>query len=212
MIRIIIADDHAIVRQGLKNLTSSVDDLSVVGEAQNGADLMDVLRDTEADVVILDLSMPGRNGLETLKDIKRLYPHLPVLVLSMHPEDQYAVRAVRAGAAGYMNKESAGDDLVTAVRKVMQGSKYISPVVAELLASFVESGNTDDAHKSLSDREYEVFISLANGMTVSQIADELNLSIKTISTYRTRILEKMRMTTNADLTRHAVNHELLKHS
>lgn len=209
MIRIHIADDHAIVRQGLKKIVEVDNEMAVVSESQNGIETLNVLRTDMVDLVILDLSMPGRNGLETLKEIKRLYPTLPVIILSIHSEDQYAVRAFRAGAASYMTKESAPEELVGAIKKVYDGGKFISPVVADLLASHIGANRTDDLHKSLSDREYEVFSMLAQAMTVGQIATELNLSAKTISTYRTRILEKMGMSVNAELTRYALDFHLL---
>jgi two-component system, NarL family, invasion response regulator UvrY len=209
MIKILIADDHAIVRQGLRKIVDIDAGMKVVGEAANGAELLNLVREQSADVVILDLSMPGRNGLETLKDLKRLYPSLAVIILSIHPEDQYAVRAFKAGASGYMTKESVPEELVKAIRQAHEGRKYISPRVAELLANHLEGKRTDEQHKSLSDREYEVFNMLAGGKTVGQIAEDLNLSVKTISTYRTRILEKMGMSTNAELTRHALEFNLL---
>lgn len=209
MIRILIADDHAVVRQGLKKIVDNGNDMKVVGEAQNGAELLNLIREQEADVIILDLSMPGRNGLEILKDLKRSYSSLPVIILSIHPEDQYAVRAFKAGASGYMTKESAPEELVKAVKISFQGGKYISPSVAELLANYVGIKGVEEQHKLLSDREYEVFILLAGGQTVSEIAIHLNLSVKTISTYRTRILEKMGMTNNAELSRYARNYSLL---
>ena len=209
MIKILIADDHAIVRRGLKNIVADDGRMQVVGEARNGSELINQVRETAADVVILDISMPGRNGLETLKDIKRERPNLPVIILSIHPEDQYAVRALKAGAAGYMTKESAPEELVEAIKKACGGGRYISPQVAELLAEYVETNVTGETHKSLSDREFEVFLMLASGKTVGQIAASLNLSVKTVSTYRTRILEKMRMETNAELTRYALDYKLL---
>ncbi len=209
MIRILIADDHAVVRQGLRKIIDEDESMTVVGEASNGAEVLDFVRGDSIDVVILDISMPGRNGLETLKELRRLNPGLPVLILSIHPEDQYAVRAFRAGAAGYMTKESAPEELVKAIRKAYAGGKYISPSVGELLADHVETKTADEPHTALSDREYEVFNLLANGKTVSHIAADLNLSVKTISTYRTRILEKMGMTTNAELTRYAIDYHLI---
>lgn len=209
MIKILIADDHAIVRQGLRQIVAADNQLSIAGEVQNGNELLDFIKKQKVDVVVLDISMPGRNGLEILKELKRDYPFLPVIVLSMHPEDQYAIRVLRAGAAGYMTKESAPEDLVTAIRKAFKGGKYISPEVAELLAGYIETKTLDEPHKSLSDREFEVFMSLAAGKTVGQISTNLNLSVKTVSTYRTRIMEKMQMTTNADLIRYALDHKLM---
>jgi DNA-binding NarL/FixJ family response regulator len=209
MIRILIADDHVIVRQGLRQIVTADNQMMIAGEAANGNELLDLVRKTQVDVVILDINMPKRSGLETLKELKRDYPSLPVIILSMHPEEQYAVRVLKAGAAGYMNKEAAPDDLVTAIKKVYRGGKYISLQIAELLAVHIQGDHQNEPHKSLSDRELQVFHSLAAGKTVSQISAELNLSVKTISTYRTRILEKMDMTTNADLTRYAVDYNLL---
>jgi DNA-binding NarL/FixJ family response regulator len=183
--------------------------MSVVAEAQNGAELLNLVREEPVDLVVLDISMPGRNGLEILKELKRDFSFLPVIILSIHPEDQYAVRAFRAGAAGYLTKESAPEELVEAIKKVYQGGKYISPRVAELLAEYVETKIPGELHKSLSDREFQVFILLATGKTVGQIGADLNLSVKTISTYRTRILEKMSVDTNADLTRYALDFKLI---
>lgn len=209
MIRILIADNHAIVRQGLRKIIDDDDGMKVIGEASNGSELLNLVREESVDVVILDISMPGRNGLETLKELKRLYPQVPTIILSIHPEDQYAIRAFRAGAAGYMTKESAPEELVRAIKKAHGGGKYINPSVAELLANHVETKATDEPHRTLSDREFEVFSLLAKGNTVGHIAVDLNLSVKTISTYRTRILEKMGMTTNAELTRYAFDYDLL---
>lgn len=209
MIKILIADDHAIVRQGLRQIVTSDNQMTIVGEAANGNDLLNMIRKTPTDVVILDISMPGRNGLETLKELKRDYPALPVIILSMHPEDQYGVRVFKAGAAGYMNKETAPEELVTAIKKVYRGGKYISAQLGELLAAHIQGNHHSEPHKSLSDRELEVFNSLAGGKTVGQISEELNLSVKTISTYRTRILEKMGMTHNAELIRYAFDYKLL---
>ncbi len=209
MIKILIADDHAVVRQGLRQIVAADNQMTIVGEARNGGELLDLINGNPVDVIVLDISMPGRNGLETLKDIKRLYPNLPVIILSMYPADQYAVRVFKSGAAGYMTKESAPEELVQAIRKAHLGGKYISPQIAELLAEYVETKTLEAPHKSLSDREFEVFNLLASGKTVGQIADGLNLSVKTISTYRTRILEKMGAATNAELTRYALDFKLL---
>jgi DNA-binding NarL/FixJ family response regulator len=209
MIRILIADDHAVVRHGISQIVTVDNQMMIAGEASNGNDLLDLVRKTAVDVVILDINMPGRNGLETLKELKRDYPSLPVIILSMHSEDQYAVRALKAGAAGYMNKEAAPDELVAAIKKVYRGGKYISPQIAELLVYHIGGNHQQEPHKSLSDRELEVFYSLAGGKTVGQISEELNLSVKTVSTYRTRILEKMNMTTNAELVRYAFDYKLL---
>ncbi|MDQ4122694.1 MAG: response regulator transcription factor [Acidobacteriota bacterium] len=208
-IKILIADDHAIVRQGLRQIVTADPDLTVVGEAQNGTELLNLIRNTEVDVVVLDISMPGRNGLETLKDIKADYPSMPVIVLSMYPEDQYAVRVFKAGAASYITKETAPEELVKAIKKAHHGGKYISQQLAELLASYIEAGTNKEPHKTLSDREYEVFCLLAAGKTVGQISEEFNLSVKTVSTYRARILEKMGMTTNAEMMRYAITNKLV---
>jgi DNA-binding NarL/FixJ family response regulator len=209
MIRILIADDHAVVRQGLRKIIDDDDAMMVVGEASNGIEVLNLARVDSIDVVILDISMPGLNGLETLKELRKIKPGLPVIILSIHPADQYAVRAIRAGASGYMTKESAPDELVDAIRKAHYGGKYISPAVAELLADHLETRVPEQPHTALSNREYEVFSLLANGKTVTQIAASLDLSVKTISTYRTRILEKMRMTANDQLTRYAIDRHLI---
>lgn len=209
MIRVLIADDHPIVRQGLKQILSQEPEFSVCGEAQTSQDVLDLIRKQSWDVVILDISMPGRGGLDVLKDIKRERPKLPVLILSMHPEDQYAIRALRAGASGYVTKESAPEELVSAVRKIIRGGKYISPTLAERLALEIEAPTEKPPHELLSDREYQVLVMIASGKTVSQIADELSLSVKTISTYRARLLEKMKMKTNAELTHYAIENKLV---
>ncbi|MDA8139494.1 MAG: response regulator transcription factor [Desulfobacteraceae bacterium] len=207
MLKILIADDHPIVRRGLQQILSREADVALVGEAQNAAEVFDLVRVQQWDAVVLDITMPGRGGLDTLKELKRLYPSLPVLMLSMHPEDQYAVRALRAGAAGYMNKESAPDDLIRAIRKITKGGKYVSPTLGEKLAIIMEA--EPSSHHSLSDREYEVMILIASGKTLSQVAEEMSLSIKTISTYRERILLKMKMKSNAELTYYAIKHNLV---
>lgn len=209
MIKIIIADDHAIVRQGLRNIVENENSMEVIGEASNGGELLNLINQRMPDIVILDISMPGRNGLEILKDIKRQYSSLPVIILSIHPEDQYAVRGFKAGASGYMSKESAPSELVKAIKIANKGGKYINSSVAELLANYVEIKRIEEQHKLLSDREYEVFIYLSEGKTVGQIAIDMNLSVKTISTYRSRILEKMGMTTNVELARYAQEFKLL---
>ncbi|HSK71218.1 MAG TPA: response regulator transcription factor [Pyrinomonadaceae bacterium] len=209
MIKVLIADDHAIVRRGIREIVNSDRQMTIVGEASCGIELLNLAREVKADVIVLDISMPGRNGLETLKDLKRDYPSLPVIILSMYPEDQYAVRVFKAGAAGYMNKETAPEELVAAIKKVYRGGKYISPQLAELLAYHIEGNHPDEPHKSLSDRELQVFNSIANGKSVGQISGDLNLSVKTISTYRARILEKMNMKTNAEIIRYSVDRKLL---
>ncbi len=209
MIRVLIADDHAVVRHGLKQIIDVEPQMSLVGEAKNGYEVLALAREQTVDVVVLDITMPGRSGLETLKDLKREFPSISVIVLSMHPKDQYAVRVLRAGAFGYLTKESAPEELVLAIKKAFRREKYISPEVAELLADYIHYGHSADPHKSLSDREYQVFCLLANGNSVTQISIELNLSVKTISTYRTRILEKTGMTTNAEITRYCLENNLI---
>ncbi len=209
MISVLIADDHNIVRQGLKQILSNDAQMSVVAEADNGHEVLQELERTKVDVLILDITMPGKNGLDVLKEVKRKYPALPVLVLSMHPEDQFAIRILRAGAAGYITKESAPEELVEALRKVCAGGKYVSPQLAEKLAVFIEDDTARAPHERLSDREFEILRMLAMGKTVTEVADELLLSVKTVSTYRSRVLEKMKMTTNAELTRYALQSGLI---
>jgi two-component system, NarL family, invasion response regulator UvrY len=209
MIKILIADDHPIVRQGLKQILTEEPDMGEFGEAKNSQEVIDLVRKNDWDVVILDITMPGRGGLDTLKEIRSERPKLPVLILSIHPEDQYAVRALKAGAAGYMTKESAPDDLIKAIRKVLKGGKYISPSLAENLALFLERDDQKSPHESLSDREYQVMCMIAAGKKVKEIAESLSLSVKTISTYRARILEKMKMKSNADLIHYAIQNRLL---
>jgi two-component system invasion response regulator UvrY len=208
MIRILIADDHAIVRRGLRQILAEEQDLRVEGEVQDAQELLARLRDSAWDVLVLDLNMPGRSGLEVLEDVKLRWPKLPVLVLSMHPEDQYAIRVLKAGAAGYMTKESAPDELVAAIRKVHAGGKYVSPAAAELLAHGLEGGGKP-RHESLSNREYQVLCELAAGRTVSDVAVRLKLSVKTISTYRTRLLEKLGLSNNAELMHYAISRQLV---
>ena len=209
MINVFIADDHAIVRQGLKQIVSDADDMAVIGEAENGGDALRQLRQSAPDVLILDIAMPVKGGIDVLKLIHKEKPKLPVLILSMYPEDQYAVRLIRAGASGYLTKESAPEQLVMAIRTLAQGRKYLTPQVAELLAHEVSVGS-QAPHAALSDREHKVFLSLASGKTVSQIASDLVLSVKTISTYRMRVLEKMGLHSNAELTQYAFKNKLLE--
>jgi DNA-binding NarL/FixJ family response regulator len=209
VIRVLVADDHAIVRRGLKLILSEEFERVVVGEAQNGKELIEQIEKDDWEVVVLDITMPGRSGLDLLKEIKRLRPQLPVLILSMHSEDQFAVRAFKAGAAGYMTKEKAPEELVKAIKKVLAGGKYVSATLAETLVSGLEVDTDKPAYESLSDREYQVLRMIASGKTVKEIADELSLSMKTISTYRTRILEKLRMRTNAELTYYALANKLV---
>lgn len=208
MIRIVIADDHTILREGLKQLLASAEGIEVVGEAVDGHAVMERVRNVEFDVLLLDLSMPGKSGMELIRQVKSERPRLRILVLSMHAEQQYAVRAVRAGASGYLTKESAATQLVAAIRKVAAGGAFISPEVAEQLALRAMPQAEGPPHASLSDREYEVFRLLVSGKTVTDIADRLNLSVKTVSTHKARLLEKMGMATQADLIRYAIGHGL----
>lgn len=209
MLKILIADDHAIVRQGLKQIVTETPDMVVAGEASNGQELLNKIKESDYDVVVLDITMPGRDGMDVLKQLRSEKPELPVLMLSIHPEEQYALRALRAGAAGYLTKESAPDELVVAIQKVSRGGKYISSSLAEKLAFELEVGREQAPHETLSDREYHVMCLIASGKTVMEIAQELSLSEKTISTYRSRILEKMKMKNNAELTYYAIKNQLV---
>lgn len=210
-LRVLIADDHAIVRQGLRQILAGVEDMSVTGEAEDGVRAMQLVRSGEWDVVLLDVSMPERNGIDTLKLIKKEYPRLPVLMLSMHPEEQYAVRALKAGASGYLSKQSAPELLVSAIRQVAAGKKYLSPAVAEQLANAITEDDPDKLpHQRLSDREYQTLCLMASGKTLTQIGEELNLSVKTVSVYRARLLEKMNLKNNAELTHYALKHGLVE--
>ena len=211
MISILLADDHPYLRRGLSQILTDEFSGAVIGETSNVPELLEQARQRRWDVVVLDLTMPGRSGLEGLRELKRLFPHLPVLVLSMHPDDQFAVRVLRAGGSGYLTKESAPQELVQAIKVVSRGGKYITPKAAELLASHVHQGDHEQPlHNSLSDREDQVFRLIAGGCTITEISDRLSLSIKTVSTYRTRILEKLNLKTNADLARYAVQHHLVE--
>ncbi len=209
--KILIVDDHAVVRRGLQQIVLDEYEDIVFGEAKNGQEALDMLSEQNWDVIVLDISMPGRSGLDVLKEIRKQRSDIPVLVLSIHPEDQFAVRVLRAGASGYMTKETAPEELVTAIGKVMSGGTYVSRSLAELLARDLQRDTGDTTlHSRLSDREYEVMVMIALGKPVSQIADELALSVKTISTYRSRILDKVQMKSNADITRYAIKHGLVE--
>jgi two-component system, NarL family, invasion response regulator UvrY len=208
--RILIADDHPIVRRGLKEILVRELKGAVCGEAGNAQQLLPEVQGHDWELVILDVTMPGRSGLDVLRDLKRLRPNLPVLVLSMHPEDQLGRRMLKAGASGYMNKESAPEELIKAIRKVLAGGLYVSPALAEKLALDLREDAGRPLHEILSDREFEVLRLIASGKTVTQIAEELHLSVPTVSTHRAHILEKMNMTTTADLISYAVRNHLVE--
>lgn len=207
--RILITEDHAVVRQGLKLILADHFKKAVFGEARNATEALDLVWKEKWDVVVLDITMPGRSGLEVLKEIKRSRPKLPVLILSMHPEDQFAVRLLKAGAAGYLTKESAGDELVGAIKKVVGGGRFISPSLAERMAAYLTLDVRKAPHERLSDREFLILRMIASGKPVSQVAKELAISVSTVSTYRARILEKMDMKNNAELTHYALQKELV---
>jgi len=209
-IKIIIADDHAIVREGLKQIVAEEKDMLVRGEAENASDLMELLNKEQWSIVVLDINMPGKSGLEALKDIKQIYPNLPVLILSMFSEDQYGLRAIKAGASGYLKKVSAPTELVVAIRKIVSGRKYINPSLAEKLAENLGNDKNNYLHEKLSDREYQIMCNIALGKSAEEIAVELALSINTVYTYRNRILEKMSMKSNVELTQYAVQNKLIE--
>jgi len=208
-IRIFIADDHPIVRQGLRRIVEADAGMAISGEADDAAALLAGLETAATDLVLLDVSMPGGLFLETLRELRTRHPTIRVLALSVHPEDEWAVRALRAGASGYLTKDHSPDQLLDAIRRVYRGGKYVSPTLAERLATHLDGGGQRPPHELLSDREFEVMRRLGSGLTVSQIASELALSAKTVSTYRTRILEKMAVATNADLVRYAARYGLI---
>lgn len=210
MIKVLVADDHAVVRRGLRQILAETVDIHVGGEAATAADVLRLVRTERWDVVVLDINLPGGNGLEVLGEIKKEKPQLPVLILTVYSEEQYAVRSIKAGAAGFLTKESAPDKLVEAVRKLASGGRFVTAEVAEALASIVAGEAKGVAHERLSDREFEVMRMLASGKTVSQVAQELSLSVKTVSTHRTRILQKMCMKTNAELMHYAVKNHLVE--
>ena len=209
-IKIVIADDHAIVREGLKQIVAEEKDMLVCGEAEDASSLMELLTKEKWSIVVLDINMPGKSGLEALKDIRQLYPDLPVLILSMFSEDQYGLRAIKAGASGYLKKVSATTELVVAIRKIVSGRKYINPVLAEKLAENLGDEKNNLLHEKLSDREYQIMCSIALGKSAEEIAEELFLSINTIYTYRNRILEKMSMKSNVELTQYAIQNKLIE--
>lgn len=208
-IRVFIADDHAIVREGLKQILAEQRDIAVVGEAETGLDAIKLFRKSRCNVLLLDISLPDRNGIEVLKQIKDEKPDLAVLMLSMHREDQYAIRALKAGASGYMTKQSAPKELVNAIRQVAGGQRYVSAQLAQVLAAQVGDGFDKPPHESLSDREYQTLTMIASGKTVGEIAKELSLSVKTVSEYRSRLLTKMKLKTSAELTHYAIRNQLI---
>jgi DNA-binding NarL/FixJ family response regulator len=208
--KILLTDDHAVVRQGLKLILADHFKRAVFGEASNAQEAFACVAREKWDVAVLDVTMPGRSGLEVLKEMKRLRPKMPVLILSMHPEDQFAVRMLQTGAAGYLTKESAGEQLVGAIEKVVAGGRYISASLAERMATYLDKDVQKQPYERLSDREFLILRMIASGKTVSQIAKELSLSVKTISTYRARVLEKMDMNTNAQLTHYALQNGLVE--
>ena len=209
MLKILIADDHSVVRRGIKQILSEESDMEVLGEASNSDEIFEQLYKEEWDLLILDITMPGKSGLDALIEIKQKKPGIKILILSMHPEEEIAFRALKSGADGYLNKESVPGELIKALRKVAAGGKYISSTLAENIFFSMNKDTTKSLHSELSEREFQVFCLIASGNTLSQIANELNLSVKTISTYRTRILEKMNLKSNVDITHYALKHKLV---
>ena len=208
-VRIIVADDHAIYREGLKQVIETTIDMTVVDEAVNGQELLNKVQNNDYDMVILDITMPGRNGLDVLVELKNIKPKLPVLVLSMHPEEQFALRAYKSGASGYLTKSSPSTELLNALYKISQGKKYVSSDLAESLVTGLSDVSQQDLQHSLSNREYQVMSLIGSGKTVGKIADELALSVKTVSTYRAHILRKLNMSNNAEITRFVIENNLL---
>ena len=209
-VKVLIADDHDIVRQGIKTIISDVSDIVVAGEAESGDEVLKKFKQLKVDVVIMDYDMPGRNGLDTLIELKTISPQLPVIILSMFPEDHYGVRFLKAGASGYLGKSNVTQQLVEAIRRVVGGHKYISPNLADKLVSELNKDSERPLHENLTDREFQVFHLIAAGKRLKAIAEELHLSINTISTYRSRILEKMEMKSNSDLIHYAIKNSLIK--
>lgn len=209
-IRVLIADDHAILRRGLRGIIEETEDLEVIGEAESSGEALKHLRTTPCDVVLLDISMPDRNGMDTLDIIKKEHPKLAVLMLSTHPENQYAVRALRGGAAGYLTKQSAPAQLVNAIRQVATGKKYVTPAVAEELAKHVLNDSDKPPHEALSNREYQTMCKIAEGKTVTEIAEQLSLSVKTVSVYRARVLAKLGVSSNAAIANYAIKNKLVE--
>mgnify|MGYP001216505681 CR=1 FL=1 len=208
MINILIVDDHAIVREGLRRIIDDTSEINVVNEASTGQEALDLIWENKFDLVLMDISMPGKNGLQTLKEIKKINKKIPVLMLSMHAEEQYAMRAIKAGASGYLTKDSASDQLVDAIIKIYKGRKFISPEVAELLVSDIYHNEDKLLHENLSDREFEIFKFIVKGESSKIIAKNLAISDKTVGTYRSRILKKMKMKTNSDIIHYAIENKL----
>ena len=209
MIKILVADDHTLVRKGLKQILLDTPDVEIVEEASNGPEVISKINDNDYDLILLDIALPGRSGIDVLKQLKYIKPDLPVLMLSMYPEEQYAIRSLKAGASGYLTKESAPEELIDAIKKITIGKKYITSTLAERLAYEIEVNSDKSLHESLSDREYQVFCLIASGKTVKEIADKLSLSVKTISTHRAHILQKMQMRNNAQIIRYAIKQNLV---
>lgn len=205
---VLIADDHQLIREGIKYMLSEAPEIGAIGEAKNAAEIFEQIEMRPWDVLVLDINLPGRSGLDVLKELRAKNPKLPVLILSMYPEDQFAVRVIKAGAAGYLTKSSAAKELVDALRKIASGGKYINAAVAEKLAEAVDDGIVSTPHERLSDREFEIFKLIGSGKTVGEIAELLNRSVKTISTHRTHILEKMNLHNNADIMQYVFEHKL----
>ena len=210
MIRVVIVDDHAILRRGLTQIIAESGDMQVVGEADASAPAMRLLRETPCDVVLLDISLPDRNGIETLKLIRKEFHGLQVLMLSMHPENQYAVRALKAGAAGYLTKQSAPSQLVSAIRQVKDGRKYVTPAVAQELANSIDHDSERPLHEALSIREYQTMCMIASGKSLTDMARQMSISVKTVSVYRARVLEKMHLKNNAELTHYAIKNQIVE--
>ena len=210
MIRVLIADDHAVVRRGIRDVLEESKDIRVSGEASNAREVLEQLSQRPSDVVVLDINLPGRSGLDLLEDLHRERPELPVLILTVYSEEQYALRALKSGAAGYLTKETVPEKLVEAVKKVVQGGRYITPTLAERLASMVRTGFEGAPHDLLSEREFRVFRQISVGKSVTEIADEMHLSVKTVSTYRARALEKLGLKSNAELTQYAIRNGLVE--
>ncbi|MBI1937599.1 MAG: response regulator transcription factor [Ignavibacteriales bacterium] len=210
MIKIFVADDHSLIREGIKNIISKEYDMSVVGETADPLKIIELAQHIKPDLLILDLSMPGKSGLDVLKEIKSVSPETKVLIMTMLPEDQFAKRTLKAGASGYLTKDSAPDELINAIRKIINGKKYISPSLAEKLAEDLDDTSPKEPHELLSDREFQVLKMIAAGKSQTEIADELSIGISTVNTYRTRILEKLNLHTNAELIHFAYNNKLIE--